>query len=135
MNLATVMGEIGTRLDASLTGVTVYRYPPNSVIPPAFVVSYPSSYVFDETYGRGMDRMSLPVVAVVGRPTDRATLDNLAKYAAGDGSESLKGILESGAYSTFDTIRVADIEFDVVTIGGTDFMAAIFNLEITGQGD
>ncbi len=81
-----------------------------------------------------MDRLSLPIVVVVGRATERTARDDLAQYVTGSGPRSLKKTIESGAYAAFDTVRVTGIEFDVYTIGATDYLAAIFDLDIAGTG-
>lgn len=133
MDLAKVMDAVAAQLD-TIPGLRVFAYPPDSLVPPAAVVSYPDTLTFDDTYGRGMDRLTLPVVVVVGRPSDRSTRDNLAVYCDGSGVASVKAVIEAGAYADFDTVRVASIDFDAVTIGGTDYMAALFNLDIVGSG-
>ncbi|HZO69208.1 MAG TPA: hypothetical protein VFB74_29815 [Kribbellaceae bacterium] len=133
MDLAAVMDAVSARLD-TITGLRCFAYPPPTLSPPAAVVSYPEALVFDATYGRGMDRMSLPVVVVVGKPSDRTARNALAAYCAGSGASSVKAVLESGTYSAFHTVRVEDIEFDVVTISGVDYMAALFTLDIAGSG-
>jgi hypothetical protein len=134
MDLADVMDQVAARLD-TIEGLRVHAHPPGRVVPPAAVVSYPDTLEFDATYGRGMDRMTLPVVLVVGRAVDRAARDELAAYCNGAGQRSIKGVLESGAYTAFDTIRVQDIDFDVVTIAAIDYIAALLTLDIGGQGD
>jgi hypothetical protein len=133
MRLGEVMDAIATRLD-SVVGLRCFSYPPGTITPPAAIVSYPESITFDETYGRGMDRLSLPVVVVVGRPTDRSTRDHLGAYCDGTGAASIKAVLESGTYEAFDTVRVEGVDLDVVSIGGQDYMAALFTLDIAGQG-
>lgn len=135
MNLANVMDQISTRLGtiSTITG-RCFAYPPPTVSPPAAIVSYPDTYTFDETYGRGMDRLSLPVVVVVGRPTERTTRDRLAGYCDGSGVSSVKAVLESGTYTAFHMVRVESVDFDVVSIGGIDYMAAAFTLDIAGSG-
>lgn len=133
MNLANVMAELATRLQ-TISGLRVFAFPPDSISPPAAIVSYPDNITFDETYGRGMDRMKLPVVAVVGKVSDRATAPALAAYCDGSGVKSLKSVLESGTYSAFHTLRVESIDFDVVSIAATDYMAALFTIDIAGQG-
>ena len=133
MNLGEVMDAISTRLD-SVGGLRCFAYPPGTLTPPAAVVSYPDTVTFDATYARGMDRMSLPVFVVVGRPTDRSTRDLLSAYCNGAGAKSVKAVLESGTYTAFDVVRVEGIKFDVVTIGGTDYMSAEFTLDIGGAG-
>lgn len=133
MDLAAVMDQVAARLD-TIDGLRCFAYPQAKVSPPAAVVAYPEGITFDVTYGRGTDRMSLPVVVVVGRPTDRSTRDLLAVYCAGSGVKSAKAVLESGTYTAFDTLRVESIEFDVVPIAAIDYVAALFTLDIAGQG-
>lgn len=133
MDLGAVMQEIADRLD-TIDGLRVHASPPGAISAPAAVVSYPNNVTFDETYGRGMDRMELPVVLAVGRPTDRGTRDSLAAYCAGSGSASIKAVLESGTYTEFDVIRVASVDFDVITLAAIDYMAAVFVLDIAGTG-
>lgn len=133
MIIGDVMDQVGDQLD-TITGLRVFRYPPGSVTPPAAVVSYPDNLEYDATYGRGMDRLTLPVVLVVGKASDRATRDAITQYAAGAGAKSIKAVLEVGVYTAFDTLRVKDAEFDVISIGGTDYMAAVFTIDISGSG-
>lgn len=133
MNLATVMDQLASQV-ATISGLRVYAYPPGSLTPPAAVVGYPDTYEFDKTYGRGMDRLTLPLVLVVGKATERTTKDRLAAYCNGSGASSIKAVVESGAYSAFHRVTVTDITFDAVSIGGTEYMAALFNIDIAGQG-
>lgn len=133
MNLADVMEEVAGRL-GTINGLRVFAYPPDDVHPPAAIVSYPDTYTFDETYQRGMDRMAVPVVLVVGKPTDRSSRDRLAQYCDGSGPASVKAALEAADYVACHSVRVTGIEFDVVSIAGTDYMAARFDLDVAGQG-
>lgn len=133
MDLDAVMQEIATRLD-TIAGLRVYGYPTDTVQPPAAVVGYPESIDFDQTYGRGVDTIALPVVVVVGKVYDRATRDALSKYCDGAGAASLKAVLEPDPHTAFNTVRVARVEFDVVTYNGIDYAAAIFDLAISGKG-
>lgn len=93
MNLADVMDEVAARVD-TIDGLRVSAFPPDQVQPPAAVVTYPEEYLFDETYGRGMDRLTLPVIVMVGRVSDRKSRDQLAAYCDGSGARSLKAVLE-----------------------------------------
>lgn len=133
MNIAAVMDAIGDQID-TIAGLTVHRHPPDRVSPPAAVVVYPEEITFDKSYGRGSDGMTLPVVVVVGKPTARVARTRLVAYCDGTGAKSIKQVVEAGTYTAFDTVRVADVIFDVITIGGTDYLAAQFNLEIEGRG-
>jgi hypothetical protein len=134
MNLGDVMDQVAGRLD-TIDGLNVFAFPPDSLSPPAAWIAYPAAYTFDATYGRGMDRITdLGVVVVVGKVSDRSTRDLISQYADGSGSASVKAVLQSGTYNAFDGLRVTEVTFDVVTRGGTDYLAALFTLDIAGKG-
>lgn len=129
-----MMDELGDQLD-TIDGLRVYRCPPSSVSVPAAVVSYPEHIDFDASYARGSDDLTLPVVLVVGRPSDRGARSAIAGYCAGSGASSIKAVLEAGTYTAFDSLRVTSAQFDVVTVGTTDYLAATFEVRITGRGE
>jgi hypothetical protein len=134
VNLAAVMQEVADKL-GTVPGLRPFAYPPDTVTPPAAIVTYPGSYQFDETFGRGMDRIpDLPVLVLVGKVSDRASRDEIGAYCDGSGAKSVKSKLEVGPYTAFDTLRVAQVEFDVVGIGAVDYLAATFTLDIAGTG-
>lgn len=133
MKLDDVMDELATRL-GRIPNLRTFAYPPDNAHPPAAIVSYPTTYTYDETYGRGSDRLELPVVLVVGKPTDRSSRDALAVYVAGAGPFSVKAALEAGDAATFDRCRVMSVDFDVVSLAGDDVVAAMFALELVGEG-
>lgn len=133
MDLGDVMDEISTQLD-TIADLNCFAWPVGSVKPPAAIVGYPTEYNYDATYGRGMDRLNLPVVVLVGRPVDRSTRDAIALYVNGSGASSVKAVLESGTYTAFDTVRVTGVDFDIYEEGAVKYLAAIFDLDIAGQG-
>jgi hypothetical protein len=134
MILGTVMDELAASLD-TIAGLRVFAYPPAKVTPPAAIVTYPDELIFDATYGRGMDRITLPIIVVVGKASDRAARDVLTAYCAGAGASSVKAVIEGGTYTAFHTVRVTRAEFDVVRIAGADYIAGMFDLDVAGQGD
>lgn len=133
MNLADCMDQIATQVD-TITGLRVYAWPVPSVTPPAAVMTYPGSYEFDSTYGRGMDRLSLLMAVVVGRADQRTARDRLGAYVNGSGAESIKAVVEAGTYTAFHTVRVVGVDFGEVTIAATAYLGATFELDIAGQG-
>jgi hypothetical protein len=133
MDLGDVMDEVADELD-TIAGLRCFAYPPDSITPPAAIVSYPEDLAFDATYDRGADTVLLPVIVAVGKVHDRGTRDLVAAYCVGSGASSIKAVLEAGTYTAFDSVRVARAEFDVVRIGGTDYLAALFDLDIIGDG-
>jgi hypothetical protein len=134
MDLNDVADEIAATL-GTITGLRVHAYPPGSVTPPAGIVSYPQQVDFDETYGRGMDRVrDWPIVIVDGKATDRTARERILSYAAGTGAASVKAVLEAHTWTACDVLRVTSVEFDVVTIASVNYISALFHLDIAGQG-
>jgi hypothetical protein len=134
VNLNTVADEVATAL-ATISGLRVHDHPPANVVPPAGIVSFPDRVEFDATYGRGMDRIQdWPVLVVVGKATDRTARTRIYGYAAATGSSSVKAVLEAHTWTSLSTLRVASVEFDVVTIASVDYISALFHLDIAGQG-
>jgi hypothetical protein len=133
MNLDDVMQALADRLD-TITGLRVHAHPPDKITPPAAVVTYPDRVDYDQTYARGMDRLELPVVVLVGKVSARASRDDLARFVDGSGAASVKAVIESGTYTAFDTVRVTEAVFDIVSMAGVEYLSATFTCDITGSG-
>ncbi|NUO56027.1 MAG: hypothetical protein HOV78_05150 [Hamadaea sp.] len=137
MNLDAVMDEVAGKLEP-VPGLRVTANPADKVYPPHAVVSLPE-ITFDEMYGRGGDRFTLPVVLAVGKVIDRAARKKLAPYVAGTGPKSLKQALEGTdaapqEYESCDSLRVQSISFDTYAWGAIEYLVAIFTLDIAGDG-
>jgi hypothetical protein len=134
VNLGDVMDEVAAQL-GWIPDLNVFAFPPDNLSPPAAWVAYPAGYIFDATYGRGMDRITdLGVVVVVGKVSDSSTRDLVSAYTDGAGARSVKAVLQAGSYTAFDALRVTEVTFDVLTRGGTDYLGALFTLDIGGKG-
>jgi hypothetical protein len=134
MNVAAIMEEIGAVLD-TLTGLRVSRHPVGKVVPPAGVVGYPDRIDYDQTYGRGMDRIrDLSVVLVVGKVTERSARDKVGEWTRGAGPQSVKQTLEAHAWTSCHEVSVTDATFDTISIAAVDYLAALFQLDIVGNG-
>jgi hypothetical protein len=137
VNLGDVMDEVATRLATipSLAGRT-YAWPASSITPPAAFVAYPGPGTYDLSYQRGADRCEGSCLVVLGRPTDRSTRDLLTGYANGSGAESVKAAVDGdGTYASCDSVTVTAWDVDVVSLAGTDYLAAMFTLDIVGRGE
>lgn len=133
MMLDAVMDDVGAAL-ATLRGLRVFGYWVDRVVPPAAIVMWPDSFDYDETLARGADRVVLPVMVVVGRVELRSARDQLAQWAAGSGSTSVKAAVENHKPTAYDTARVESVEFGTVTIAGIELLSATFSIEIIGTG-
>lgn len=102
MRLNDVMDELAARIDG-IDGLRVHAFPADNVAPPAAEVVYPESYEYDATYGRGSDRLTVPVIVTVGRASDRASAINLGAYADGSGPKSIKSAIEGATYLNLPT--------------------------------
>lgn len=132
MDINAVMEEVAEQLD-TIDGLRVHTEPPGTVNPPAAVLVFPD-ITFDATYGRGMDRLSLPVVLVISKAVSRVSRKQVTPYVSGSGPKSIKAVIEAGDYDSFDTVRVESVEFAVAPIGAVDYLTATFSLDIAGQG-
>jgi hypothetical protein len=133
MNLASVMAEMGTKLD-TITGLRVTPYTADSISPPAALVELPDTYTFDDTYGRGSDSMTLEVTVAVAKVDARNAHTELAKYANGSGAHSIKSVLESGPNTAYGTLRVTGVVFGTVKFSGIAYLAAVFSCAVSGEG-
>ena len=134
MNLDAVAGELAAALK-TITGLRVPAWGVETIQPPAAVIALPERINYDATYGRGSDRIpDLAVVVLVGKPDQRTARKTIAAYADGSGTKSVKAKLEAYTYTTCDSVTVVWAEFDTARYAGTDYLAAIFHLDITGKG-
>jgi hypothetical protein len=135
MRLDAVMDEAAKVL-SGITGLRVAAYPAPTVTPPAGYVSYPQSIDLDETFGRGEDRFTdLPMVLLAGDPTESRTRDTIAAWASGSGPQSVKAHMEAHAWTSCDDLTVTQVEFDVETIAGVPYLAAMFKATVVGPGE
>jgi len=129
-----VAGELGVAL-AAVEGLTVAEWGVQRIHPPTALVAMPERVDYDATYGRGSDRFpDWSVFVLVARPTDPVARRAIGEYADGSGAKSVKAAVEAHTYTACDSVRVAWCEFDAVTYAGNDYLAAMFHLDITGQG-
>jgi hypothetical protein len=136
VRLNDVMDELALTVGAA-TGLTAYEWPPATVPGgrPCVIVSYPERINYDQTYGRGEDEIAdLPVMVVVGKPTDRETRERAAPWADGDGVQSLKRAIEGHAWQSCGDVQVVFAEFEVVTIAGVQYLSVTLSCNITGPG-
>lgn len=135
MDLDLLATEIGARLD-TIDELTVYVGPPASIHEPCAVVALPDEIEYDRTFGRGADRIVLPVLVLVSRVDDASIMKRAAAYCAGSGASSVKAILQDNSYTwqQCDYVFVARAELDTVTWGGLDYQGVLFELHILGPG-
>jgi hypothetical protein len=139
MRLDAVMDEVALVLH-QITGLRVTAWPPDSVSAPAGYVSYPQSIDYDQAYERGEDQFTdLPFVLVADKVTARSARERVSGWTAGDGSQSVIRAMHARTkareWTSCDDVSVTSAEFDVETIAGTPYLAAVFKATVVGPGE
>jgi hypothetical protein len=135
VKLDEVMDEVA-RVMQTITGLRVFAYPVATLSAPAGYVSYPQSVDFDETYQRGTDQYTdLPIVLLAGKPTEKSSRDTIAAWVASTGPRSIKAAMEAHRWETCDDLTVTSAEFDVESVGGVPYLAAMFKATVVGPGE
>lgn len=125
-NLTDVMGEIADRV-ATIAGLNVYGFPPDSAPPPFAFVNMPDTITYDYSMRRGADRFSLEVWVGVGRTLDEVVAGELMAYAAGAGSLSVKAAIDA---STMYDLRVSQVTFSAIGLAAGVYAGAIFTVDV-----
>ena len=132
----TVANEIAAHIRTipALSGRTDVG-PTDQVNTPNAKIVLPELINFDQTYGRGSDRMTWPVLVLICKVDDRSLMSKVSEFCTGSGPKSIKTAIEGGtAYTSCDSVRVTSVRLDVVTWQGIDFQGALFELDIFGSG-
>lgn len=130
IDVNAVMNGVGTRL-ATITGLNVIDYVPESLSPPSAVVRIPS-VEYDSTMARGCDDGTLTVEVYVSRADAESSRDELAAYMAGSGSKSIKAAIEGDVTlgGAADTVRVVSAVPDYMNVGEVAYLVAVFTINV-----
>lgn len=132
MDVDAVIVELAARL-RTITGLEVFDEIPGKIAKtPAAIVAWPESIMFDAGGRRSTDTLMIPIVVCLTRNVPRVGRRELGGFASGRGARSIKTVLEGGVYTTLRGIIVGDGLFDVVTIGGTEYIAVVFTANVKG---
>lgn len=127
------MDDLGAALD-TIEGLQVFPYWANRITPPAAVVGWPEPLTYDATYRRGTDSLTIPVSVLVGRVDARSSRDLLARYLDGAGPYSVKAVIDGHAGTAYSTAVVRSATVEAVTVASVEYLAATFEVDITGAG-
>ena len=129
ITLKTVNTTIASALVSGNLVTRCYSWPVESVSNSEAIVGYPTTLELARTFGRGHDRVVIPVWFVCGIASDEATLDRVSALvtAASDVVDVIDAALaSSGAVATqFGA-------FEQVDVGGVSRLALRFDVELTG---
>jgi hypothetical protein len=134
MNLGEVMAEVAAAAD-EIEGLRCFAYPISEANPPTFWLDLPETVTFDQTYGRGSDRIDFYAYVVVAQNLDRAQAARLAAYMSGSGPASIKQAVEAAEYEACDVVRITTAEFQWITVAATAYPGVRFSIEVRGKGN
>lgn len=120
------LSEIMDGLAALIDTPNSYAYPVESISVPCTVVGYPTEVIFDLTYNRGGDKITLPVWYILGRSGSKDARDALSDAMTGVGS--LKEALD-GAHS-FGDVRCTDASVEEITVAAVTYIAIKVKVEV-----
>ncbi|MFG1800195.1 hypothetical protein ACGFI4_08480 [Micromonospora carbonacea] len=134
MNLDLVAEELRTAL-GTIDGLSTPEWGVQRINPPAAMAALPDEVTYDMVYRRGGDRVpDWQVLVLIARPTQPEARRAIAAYADGSGAQSVKAAIEAHEYVACDVVTVTRAEFEVVTYAGTEYLAAVFHLDVVGKG-
>jgi len=118
-SLSSIRSGLSTRL-ATISGLSVYSYVPDSIEPPTAVV-------------RGSDSYEIPLYLYVSRVDAELSQDSLDEFLAGSGSSSIKQAIEGdstlgGVVSSARVVEASN--YGVYTINSIDYLGVEFSVEI-----
>ncbi len=135
MNLQSVRSGIAERL-ATIDGLRVFDFMPQTATPPCAVVGFPERLSFDLAFARGLDEVPvIPVYVFVGGAHERSSQAQLSEFCAASGSTSIKEAIEADLTlgGTADTCRVVQARgFANYPIGAVEHLGCIFDVQVFG---
>ena len=133
MNLSDVADELATVL-AGVTGLRAFGYPAPSVVPPAAVVGWPDEIDPHATFARGGWTAKFPVLIAVGKGDVRSSADAVYGYLNSSGAGSVLAAFTNGRGTSYDSAIVTSARVEPITIAGIEYLAALLDVEVMGQG-
>jgi len=132
MTVSTVRDNMKTQL-SSISGLRIYDTVPDSINVPAAVVGM-LDFNFDTSMNRGFDTATLDLILITGRMSERSAQNSLDGYLSGSGSGSIKTVLENNKTlsGACQTLRVTTATSGSLQVGGIDYLAYRFRIEVIG---
>lgn len=139
-----IKNGLKTRLETipSFGDGRIYHYVPDTQEAPSVTI-VPGTFIpgdtkaalqFDSSFGRGSDEYVFTLAVVVSRTVDRAAADQLDKFLAPSGAESIKAAIEAdptlgGAAHFAHVDRV--VQYGALVWNGMSFFGAQIVVEVT----
>ena len=130
INVAATMDALATAFVGVVGVRKTYAYPLRELRPGDACVGYPTTLDFDQTFGRGMDRVVFPVFVMCGPPHERATRVTVSGLIT-DGASDVKDVVEGNLGGVVSSVRVTDCAIELVNYpGDAQVVTARFDCEV-----
>lgn len=131
LNLASVMADLATAVQTVLaSGRTAHGWPVESLQPGDAIVGYPEGdQPITGTFGRGMDRVKVPVWVICGLVQDSSTRTAVSGWV--DDSSSVVTAIQGFASSYWGSARVESYAIDrFEPVGGSPLVVIRFTVDV-----
>lgn len=144
--LAAVRAGLAARLE-TIDGLRTTAFDPDTVNPPAAIVSPPETIEYDLAQQRGLDLYVFKVKVLTSRATAKGGQDDLCAFLEPHGARSVKAAVEgdrqTGVGCLFtdgvpaaDEVRVTGAdESGVYVVGNTAYFGAVWSVVVYARGD
>lgn len=136
MDLDAVIEGLASVVKTAIPDLTTYDYSAESIVEPCLVPG-DVTVDFDQTFGRGLDAVTIKPIIIAARSDDRTGQKKLNDYLSGSGSTSLKAQIEAsptlgGTCHDLRVVRVTGRRF--YTFGQYQYVGAELEIFIVGSG-
>jgi hypothetical protein len=137
MDQAALETQLAAAASNAVDDLVAYDYAAEAIIEPCLVVT-DVTIDYDQTFGRGLDAVTVKAVILVSRSDDRAGQKKLQAYLSGSGSASLKAAIEAaptlgGTCHDLRVVRCTGRRF--YQFGERQYVGAEIEVFIIGPGD
>ncbi len=134
MIMRDVLDEIAGRVD-TIDGLRVSNFGAKTISPPAAIITLPKMIEYDQTYDTGSaSAEGVAVWVLVGHADARSSHDRLCAYLDGKGPKSIRQAVTEHQYLSCAAAVVTKAEPDIADIGGVQYLAAVFTVDVFGNG-
>lgn len=131
MTLQAIREAIAANL-STISGLRTSAFVPDNPNPPVAIV-IPRNIAYDSAFQRGADELTLDILLIGHRMSERTAQNTLDSYVQSSGSTSVKAAVESDrtlSGAAFD-VRVTDLtNYGPVSIGETQYLSATFSVSV-----
>lgn len=133
MIIHEVATEITERL-GTIPKLNGFPYWIKKVPVPGFTVGLPELIEYDQTYGRGLDKITFPILVLVGQVSSAQSARDLEAYMDGSGARSFRAVMDAEPWQSCDDVFILSAEPDTYVSGGVTLLGAEFTVQVHGQG-